>query len=310
MTRLSSAILIAGLLSATVWAQPTLEPRQTQLEAEKALAGKVFNYQYSNGAELRVQFHADSMSWEGVAGPLKDMRGTNGGLRLSRIAENIYFGTWLTDEGGEDSVVYNLDDMTVFAHVLGGQQNTVFQIDGTIGCFGSESECDAPNTLPMSRDERRAIWARNNPSRRDLFGEQDDDLAAEITALLASYERSVNEMDLELAEEVWSQDSFVSFIHPCGHEQGWENVMGRFYLGTMAPLPSRHLRLRDIDVYRLTEDSAWAEFYWDFDATLPDGSPIQTSGRETQIFKRENGAWQIQNVHYSGMPTQAEGEGY
>ena len=61
---------------------------------------------------------------------------------------------------------------------------------------------------------------------------------------------------------------------------------------------------------RAGEDSAWVEFHWDFEATRPNGMELNTSGRETQVFKRENGAWQIQNVHYSAMPTQVEGEGF
>ena len=44
--------------------------------------------------------------------------------------------------------------------------------------------------------------------------------------------------------------------------------------------------------------------------TRPNGMELNTSGRGTQVFRRENGAWQIQNVHYSGVPTQVEGEGF
>ena len=39
-------------------------------------------------------------------------------------------------------------------------------------------------------------------------------------------------------------------------------------------------------------DTAWAEFYWDFAAKLrKDGSPLATHGRETQVYRKMNGAW-------------------
>ncbi len=141
-------------------------------------------------------------------------------------------------------------------------------------------------------------------------GAQPSGTDAEIHSLLEKYEQSVNDLNLDLAEEIWSQDSDVSFIHPRGHERGWPDIRANFYLGTMGGLPTRHLQIRDIEVHPLTEDSAWVEFYWNFEATRPNGMELSTSGRETQVLRRENGAWQIRNVHYSAMPTQVEGEGF
>ena len=136
------------------------------------------------------------------------------------------------------------------------------------------------------------------------------DAQAAIADVLEKYARAVNELDMELAEEIWSQDSAVSFIQPRGHQRGWANIRQNFYLNTMGNLPTRHLTIGDFEIHQLTDDTAWAEFYWTFKATLPNGDPINSAGRETQIFKRENGVWQIQHVHYSGMPTQEEGEGF
>lgn len=133
---------------------------------------------------------------------------------------------------------------------------------------------------------------------------------AEIAALLESYARAVNELDIDLAEEIWSQGPGVSFIQPRGHQRGWPDVRDNFYLGAMGGLPTRHLTISDFEIHPLTDDTAWSEFYWTFEASLPDGTPINSAGRETQIYKRENGVWQIRHVHYSGMPTQEEGEGF
>ncbi len=138
----------------------------------------------------------------------------------------------------------------------------------------------------------------------------EDTATAEIAALLERYATAVNELDLELAEDIWSQAPGVSFIQPRGHQRGWEDIRQNFYEGAMGGLPTRHLTIGDFEVYQLTDDTAWSEFYWTFEATLPNGTPINSAGRETQIYKRENRVWQIHHVHYSGMPTQEEGEGF
>ncbi len=157
-----AAILVAGAWPATVWPQPSREPGQAQLDAERELIGKVLNYRYNDAADLRVVIRADGIFWQGTSGPLQDMRGGGSGLRLSKIAEGIYFGTWANEAGGEDSIVWNFNDMRVFAHVLDDRRNTVFQLEGVIKCYGDENQCAAPDTRPMSHEERTAIWRRNN----------------------------------------------------------------------------------------------------------------------------------------------------
>jgi ketosteroid isomerase-like protein len=57
-------------------------------------------------------------------------------------------------------------------------------------------------------------------------------------------------------------------------------------------------------------DTAWAEFAWDFEATVrSDVTPFRSAGRETQIYRREDGQWRIVHVHYSGMPVSGELQG-
>ena len=136
------------------------------------------------------------------------------------------------------------------------------------------------------------------------------ELVAEFETLLLKYEQSVNDLDLELAEEIWSQEPGVSFIQPRGHQRGWDDIRQSFYLDTMGSLPTRRLQVGNFEVHRLTENSAWVEFYWEFEAVRPNGGQIKSAGRETQVYRRENGAWKIRHVHYSGLPTQVEGEGF
>ena len=128
--------------------------------------------------------------------------------------------------------------------------------------------------------------------------------------VLENYVRTVNDLDLDLANSIWGQSVVPSFIHPRGHERGWEAIRQSFYVETMGLFSKRDLRLKDIVVTPLTDNVSFAEFYWDFDATFPDGSPLVTEGRETQVWKREDNAWKIVHVHYSGPATQEEGEGF
>ena len=164
MFRSLATLLLVSAATLTAQVQATRvprEPRQAQLEAEREMIGKVLNYEYLGWADLRVVIKEDGISWEGVGGALKDMRGRSTGLRLSKIGDGVYFGTWVTGNGGEDSVVWNLKDMTVFAHLYNAQRKTVFQADGVIRCFGDATKCVAPDTTPMSMEERQAIGRRN-----------------------------------------------------------------------------------------------------------------------------------------------------
>ncbi len=154
-----------GLTAQIEVTRPPAEPRRAQLEAEKELIGKVLNYEYLGWSDLRVLINEDGISWEGIGGALKDMRGRSTGLRVSKIADGVYFGTWVTANGGEDSVVWDLKGMTVFAHLYNAQRKTVFQADGVIKCYGDATKCVAPDTTPMSTEERQAIGRRNASQR-------------------------------------------------------------------------------------------------------------------------------------------------
>jgi len=125
----------------------------------------------------------------------------------------------------------------------------------------------------------------------------------EIKQLIDKYAKSVSDADTKLAAEVWWDSPEVSFIHPLGHEHGFEQIKQNVYERLMGGMFSeRKLTPRDISVH-VYGNSAWAEFYWDFVAkSREDGSPVTTHGRETQIYRRIDGRWRLVHVHYSGMP--------
>jgi ketosteroid isomerase-like protein len=145
-----------------------------------------------------------------------------------------------------------------------------------------------------------------------LIGTAKADDHADIMKLLNNYAAAINgtELNLELAQSLWSHSEEITFIHPRGHQNGWDEIKKEFYLGAMGFFKQRELVLNNIGIQVLTDDTAWAEFYWDFEAVMHNGTPLTTAGRETQILKREGDDWKIIHVHYSGMPTQEEGEGF
>ena len=132
-----------------------------------------------------------------------------------------------------------------------------------------------------------------------------------IRGLIEKYAKSVDAADTTLAAEVWLDSPGVSFIHPLGHEHGFEQIKQNVYTRLMGETFSeRKLSPHDISIH-VFGDSAWAEFYWDFSAKFrKDGSSITTHGRETQLYEKIQGRWRLVHVHYSGMPVTGERQGF
>lgn len=126
---------------------------------------------------------------------------------------------------------------------------------------------------------------------------------AEIQALIAKYARSIDTADTKLASQVWWNSPQVSFINPVAHEHGFDEIKEQVYEQLMGDAFSqRLLTVHDISIH-VHDDSAWAEFDWDFHAKLrKDGSPVVTHGRETQVYWKIEGKWRLVHAHYSGLP--------
>jgi Xaa-Pro aminopeptidase len=132
-----------------------------------------------------------------------------------------------------------------------------------------------------------------------------------IGSLIEKYAKSIDDADTTLAAQVWWNSSDVSFIHPLGHEHGFEEIKQTIYTRLMGETFSeRKLSVHDVSVH-VYGDAAWAEFYWDFAAKFrKDGSPITTHGRETQLYRKLEGGWRLVHVHYSGMPVSGVRQGF
>lgn len=124
----------------------------------------------------------------------------------------------------------------------------------------------------------------------------------QIRAVLQKYATSVDNADVSLASEIWSQDPGVTFIHPLGTEHGFKQIADHVYIGMMGGMFSkRELILHEPNVH-VYDDAAWSEMTWTFHAIRKDGTAITTEGRETQVYHKEHGVWRIVLVHYSGPP--------
>lgn len=131
-----------------------------------------------------------------------------------------------------------------------------------------------------------------------------------IQQLQKRYVESIDKADTALVDEVWSHSPDVIFIEPLGTERGLSQVEA-FVRDTFGKTFSkRDLQLESPSIH-VDGDSAWSEMTWTFHAIFRDtGQPLETKGRETQIFHREHGAWHIIAIHYSGLPVKGRAQGF
>lgn len=128
-------------------------------------------------------------------------------------------------------------------------------------------------------------------------------------SLIKQYEQSINQADTILAAALGSKSDEVSFINPRSTEYGWNGIKNiiKMFADNFTKR-ELHGFNEKVSVYG---DVAWLTFEWVFDATFKSNNqPLQTKGRETQIWHQEKGTWKLVHVHYSNMPVTAEGQGF
>lgn len=174
--------------------------------------------------------------------------------------------------------------------------------------------------LPRNPDEIEKVMAgaatsraakENDSITKGLAISDGADASEQIKGLITKYARSVDEADTTLASQVWWDSPEASFIHPLGHEHGFEQIKEDVYKRLMGGMFSeRKLSPHDVTV-QVLGDAAVAEFYWDFNAKMrKDGSAVTTHGRETQVYRKMPDGWRLVHVHYSGMPVNSERQGF
>ena len=132
---------------------------------------------------------------------------------------------------------------------------------------------------------------------------------SEFKSFIERYARSIDQADTTLAKQFWSQSPEVSFINPRSTEYGWRGVKN-IYRMFADNFTKRSLKgfNEKVTIYGKT---AWLTFEWVFDATFKhNGAPMQTRGRESQIWHKEGREWKLVHIHYSGLPLNGQGQGF
>jgi hypothetical protein len=130
-----------------------------------------------------------------------------------------------------------------------------------------------------------------------------------FNSLVAQYAQSIDQADTILAGNIWAPTAEISFIHPGGTAYGWNEIKD-IYKMFKYNFSNRKLSFFDIK-YAYYDNVSWLTFYWKFDATLnTNNNPVQTKGRETQIWRKINYEWRLVHVHYSEMPVTEQGQGF
>ncbi|MGP1717800.1 MAG: MoaF-related domain-containing protein [Methylophilus sp.] len=96
--------------------------------AQDAYIGQ-FLFKYEGGSVYRVTVnHAKSMSWECIQGPEKGANGIEKPDRL-KVADKIYFVSWVEKTGIHVSQVINLNTLKVYSTIIDGKERYVVSGD-------------------------------------------------------------------------------------------------------------------------------------------------------------------------------------
>ena len=130
-----------------------------------------------------------------------------------------------------------------------------------------------------------------------------------FNTLVAQYAQSVDQADTLLALKIWAPTDEISFFNPGGTAYGWKGVKN-IYKMFHDNFSARKLNFYDVK-FAYYGNVSWVTFFWTFNGTLKmNNNPVQTKGRETQIWRKVNYEWRLVHVHYSGLPVTDLNQGF
>ena len=106
-----------------------------------ALKGRVFHWRYDIGWDFRIEMTPEQVYWEGVGGWFDGVAATVF-PHYTHINDDIYFVTWRIPFIGVDSLVLDLENQNVFAHVKAN--NRFYAVAGEIYCDSAVADCEVP----------------------------------------------------------------------------------------------------------------------------------------------------------------------
>ena len=136
----------------------------------------------------------------------------------------------------------------------------------------------------------------HNQSREPAIA-QDQELTAEIDAVLNEYEALWDRQKPEELVELWDQNDPEPFYLAEEQDEwriGWKQVMGYFDPPGESTTDSIRMRFDGVQARWLSDDLAFAKFWIRFDTKmqfLP--GPIGTDARASAIFRKTDDGWKL-----------------
>lgn len=91
--------------------------------SESYIGQFLFNYEGGNVYRVTVK-NAKSLSWECIKGPEKGAQGIENPERF-KVADKIYFASWVEKTGIQVSRVINLNTLKVYSNIIEGEERYV-----------------------------------------------------------------------------------------------------------------------------------------------------------------------------------------
>lgn len=117
------------------------------------LEGKFIEYEYVDFGSFRLAIYDNKIKWRGEGGYFDGIV-SQVEPQISKVADGVYFLSWVFGNNGGDNVVVNFNTGKVFAHLRSGNANADSPADfemihGTVHC-GASVDCPFPEGDPIS----------------------------------------------------------------------------------------------------------------------------------------------------------------
>ncbi|MDV2991231.1 MAG: hypothetical protein N4J56_000885 [Chroococcidiopsis sp. SAG 2025] len=138
-------------------------------------------------------------------------------------------------------------------------------------------------TIQMDRVEQRSL-------------QENDEFKQLINASYAAW----NTHDPEQLSKFYAKDADLVFYDALPLQyKGWTDYKAGIQSHLFNKMPKFQLAANDDVQVNRRDNLAWKTFTWHLSAQLNDGTPIESDGRQTDIWEHRNGQWLIIHEHIS-----------
>ncbi|MDG2175960.1 MAG: hypothetical protein P8M72_07515 [Gammaproteobacteria bacterium] len=123
------------------WSRAPFEDSHQTSQIPESFKDRIFHWRYNNGWDFRVEMTEERVNWEGLTGTFEGMSYFTY-PHYTQISEEIYFVTWPIPRIGVDSLVLDLQNKRIFAHVKANAK--FYAIEGEIYCDSAVENCTPP----------------------------------------------------------------------------------------------------------------------------------------------------------------------